>query len=187
MGNMHVWDRADGTLLTLSDNYIPADGSDTEQREPNLIRGGMSGTVWSPGAYSPRSGLFYSTNQRVPGYFEPRADERPEGQFGNVAAVDPVTGDVAWRHRTERPLAGGALVTASDLVFAGRTSGWFDAYDALTGERVWSFRTGAGCNSAPVTYRVDGVQFVAIACGGHGVLDPRGGNALIAFSLAPIP
>ncbi len=184
MGNLHVWDRRDGNLLTLSDNYIPADGSDAEQREPNLIRGGMSGTVWSPGAYSPRTGLFYSTNQRVPGYFEPRVDERPEGEFGNVAAVNPVTGDVPWMRRTDRPLAGGALATASNLVFAGRTSGWFDAYDAVTGETVWSFRTGAGCNSAPVTYLVDGVQYVAIACGGHGVLDPRGGNALIAFSLA---
>jgi glucose dehydrogenase len=82
-------------------------------------------------------------------------------------------------------MAGGALATAGGLVFAGRTSGWFDAYDAETGERRWSFRTGAGCNSGPVTYRVGGRQYVAVACGGHGLLDPQSGDALVAFSLGP--
>lgn len=183
MGIFHVWDRATGELLRVSDNYMPVDETRANGTGPNLIRGGVAGTVWSPGAYSPDTGFFYSTNQRVPGYFEPRGVERNEGEFGNVAAVDPLTGDVVWRTQTERPLAGGAVVTAGGLVFAGRTSGWFDAYDAGTGERVWSFRTGAGCNSAPVTYRLDGVQYVAVACGGHGVLDPNGGNALIVFSL----
>jgi len=184
MGVFHVWDRRDGRLLKVSDNYIPVDETGGGVG-PNLIRGGMAGTVWSPGAYSMDTGLFYSTNQRVPGYFEPRAAERGAGEFGNLAAVDPVSGEVVWRHQTDRPLAGGALVTAGGLVFAGRTSGWFDAYEARTGERVWSFRTGAGCNAAPVTYQISGIQYVAIACGGHGVLDPRGGNALIAFALVP--
>jgi outer membrane protein assembly factor BamB len=101
-----------------------------------------------------------------------------------LSAASPMIG-VAWTHRTERPLAGGTLVTAGGLVFAGRSTGWFDAYDAATGERVWSFRTGAGCNAAPATYRIAGVQHVVIACGGHGNLDPRGGNALIAFALPP--
>jgi alcohol dehydrogenase (cytochrome c) len=185
MGILHVWDRRDGTLLRVSDNYIPVGDAGGPGSGPNLIRGGMAGTVWSPGSYSPETGLFYSSNQHIPGYFEPRDVERAEGEFGNVAAVDPVTGEVAWTHRTERPLAGGTIVTAGGLVFAGRSSGWFDAYDAVSGERVWSFRTGAGCNAAPSTYRAGGVQHVVIACGGHGNLDPRGGNALIAFALTP--
>lgn len=185
MGIFHVWDRSDGRLLTISDNYIPFDETTGEASAPNLVPGGMAGTSWSPGAYSAETGFFYSTSQRVPGYFQPREVERGEGEFGNVAAVDPVSGEVVWRHKTDRPLAGGTLATAGGLVFAGRTSGWFDAYDARTGDRVWSFRTGAGCNSAPITYRIGGVQYVAIACGGHGLLDPRGGNALIAFALTP--
>ncbi len=186
VGNLYVWDRRDGTLLLMSDNYIPVGESVGDGSGPNLIPGGMAGTVWSPGAYSARAGLFFSTNQSVPGYFEPRDEGRdPHEAFGNVAAVDPRTGEVVWSQRTDRPLAGGALATAGGLVFAGRTSGWFDAYDADTGELKWSFRTGAGCNAAPITYQIDGVQYVAIACGGHGVLDPRGGNAIIAFSLPP--
>lgn len=55
----------------------------------------------------------------------------------------------------------------------------------LTGARLWSFRTGAGCNAAPMTYRLAGHQYVAVACGGHGVLDPQGGDAIVSFALAP--
>ncbi len=82
-----------------------------------------------------------------PGYFQPREQARTGERFGNVAAVDPATGRVVWTQRTDLPLAGGVLATAGGLVFIGRTSGWFDAYDARSGERVWTFRTRAGCNT----------------------------------------
>ena len=183
MGNLYVWDRADGRLLQVSDNYMPVEETRGGTAGANLIRGGLAGTVWSPGAYSLETGLFYSTNQRMPGYFQPREEERTGDQYGNVAAVDPRTGAVVWTQRTGTPLAGGALATAGGLVFAGRTSGWFDAYDARSGERLWTFRTGAGCNAAPVTYRANGRQHVAIACGGHGLLDPQSGDAVIAFTV----
>jgi len=185
LGNLYVWERDRGGLLTVSDNTIPVEETRGGKRGANLIRGGLAGTVWSPGAYSFQTGLLYSTNRKIPGYFQPRAEQRSGEQYGNIAAVDPATGEVVWRQRTEKPLAGGALATAGGLVFAGRTSGWFDAYDARTGERLWSFRTGAGCNSAPVTYQLEGRQVVAVACGGHGVLDPQGGDAVVAFALVP--
>ena len=149
--------------------------------EPHSRRGG--GTIWSPGAYSFETGFLYAVNQRVPGYFQPREQARVGERFGNVAAVNPSTGKVMWTQRTEQPLAGGVLATAGGLVFAGRTSGWFDAYDAATGERLWSFRMGAGCNSAPMTYQVGGRQYVALSCGGHGALDPQGGDTVVAFAL----
>ena len=182
LGNLYVWNR-EGELLTVSDNYIPVEQTRGGAAGANLIRGGIAGTVWSPGAYSFDTGFLYATNRRIPGYFEPREQERVGEAFGNIAAVDPATGAVVWKHRTDRPLAGGALATAGGLVFAGRTTGWFDAYDAATGDRLWSFRTGAGCNSAPITYMLDGRQYVAASCGGHGLLDPQGGDAVIAFTL----
>ena len=182
LGNLYVWDRGRGELLGVSDNYVPVEDTRGGKAGANLT--GVAGTVWSPGAYSFQTALLYSTNRRTPDYFEPREKERTGDEYGNIAAVDPVTGEVVWRQRTEKPMAGGALATAGGLVFAGRTTGWFDAYDADTGERLWSFRTGAGCNSAPVTYQVEGRQFVTVACGGHGVLDPQGGDAVVAFTLA---
>ncbi|MGH9163453.1 MAG: pyrroloquinoline quinone-dependent dehydrogenase [Vicinamibacteraceae bacterium] len=185
MGNLYVLARNTGDLVAMSDNYIPLDQTRGGPSGVNLRRGGMAGTLWSPGAYSFDTGLIYSANQYVPGYFQPRHEARGAGQFGNVAAVDPSTGALIWQQRTERPQAGGLLATAGGLVFAGRSAGWFDAYDAATGKRVWSFRVGAGCNSAPVTYRVDGRQYVALSCGGHGTLDPQGGDTVIAFALAP--
>ena len=183
MGNLYVLDREKGTLVTRSDNYIPTEDTVGGAAGSNLNRGGSAGTIWSPGAYSAETQWLYSVNQRIPGYFQPREQARTGERFGNVAAVDPATGRVVWTQRTDLPLAGGVLATAGGLVFIGRTSGWFDAYDARSGERVWTFRTGAGCNSAPMTYQVDGRQYVALSCGGHASLDPQGGDAVIAFAL----
>lgn len=186
MGNFYIWNRRDGKLVSISDNYIPADPTVKVQAGPNLIRGGWSGTNWSPGAYDPQTALFYSANGNTPGYFEPHAIVRPKGAFGNIAAVNGSTGRVAWSYRTALPQVGGTLATAGGLVFAGRTSGWFDAYNARTGDRVWSFRTGASCSAARMTYQTGGVQYVVIACGGHEIYDPQGGDALIAFSLGAV-
>ncbi|MCC7240732.1 MAG: PQQ-binding-like beta-propeller repeat protein [Acidobacteria bacterium] len=183
MGNLYVLDADTGALVTRSDNYMPVEGTVGGAAGSNLIRGGVAGTIWSPGAYSVQTGLLYSVNQRIEGYFLPRDEARGKERFGNVAAVSPQTGKVIWTHKTDQPLAGGVLATAGGLVFAGRTSGWFDAYDAATGDRLWSFRTGAGCNSAPMTYQVAGRQYVALSCGGHGSLDPQGGDTVVAFAL----
>jgi len=175
LGNFYTWTRNDGRLLKVSDNYVPVDGT----------KGGIAGTVWSPGAYDPNRRVAYAMSQIIPGYFERRDEKRTQTQGGNIAAVSPESGQVLWQQRFNEPLSGGVLVTSGGLVFAGRSSGWFDAYSAETGAKLWSFRTGAGCNSAPITYRLGGQQFVAVSCGGHGVLDPQGGDAVFAFSLAP--
>ena len=183
MGNLYVLDADTGALVTRSDNYMPVAGSVGGVAGSNLIRGGVAGTIWSPGAYSAATGLLYAVNQRIEGYFLPRDEPRGSDRFGSVVAVSPQTGKVVWTSRTDEPLAGGVLATAGGLVFAGRTAGWFEAYDAATGERLWSFRTGAGCNSAPMTYQLEGRQYVALSCGGHGSLDPQGGDTVVAFAL----
>jgi glucose dehydrogenase len=183
MGNLYVFDRQRGTLLKVSDNYNPIEETIGGKAGANLIRGGSSGSGWSPAAFSPRTGLVYLTSQWAPDYLQPRDKERRGGEYGNLSAIDPMTGAVVWTERLDKPTVGGVIATAGGLIFMGRATGWFDAYDDKTGKRLWSFRTGAGCNAAPVTYRVQGRQHVAISCGGHGVRDPAGGDAVIAFTL----
>jgi alcohol dehydrogenase (cytochrome c) len=59
----------------------------------------------------------------------------------------------------------GTLTTAGELVFFGDDAGSFDAVEARTGRALWHFNTGQNMHASPMSYAVDGVQFVAIAAG----------------------
>jgi quinohemoprotein ethanol dehydrogenase len=66
---------------------------------------------------------------------------------------------------------GGTLATGGGLVFQGTGGGQFNAYNSATGEMLWSFYAGVGINAAPMTYAVDGVQYVAILVGYGGTIN----------------
>ena len=106
-----------------------------------------------------------------------------EKQWGRLAAVNIDTGKVAWKFDTEQPLIGGVLATAGDLVFNGEGNGCFNALDAKDGKKLWSFNCGAGVNAPPVSYMVNGKQYVAMGCGGNTQLDFKRGNSLFVFAL----
>ena len=80
-------------------------------------------------------------------------------------------------------MIGGALTTAGNLVFAGEGNGNFNAYNATTGEKLWSFQAGAGVNSAPMSFTLDGKQYIAVAAGGNFQLNYKLGDALLVFAL----
>lgn len=80
-------------------------------------------------------------------------------------------------------MIGGALATAGNLVFTGEGNGHFNAYDARTGKRLWTFQAGAGCNAPPVTYMLDGKQYIAVGCGGNFQLSYPLGDAVLVFAL----
>jgi alcohol dehydrogenase (cytochrome c)/quinohemoprotein ethanol dehydrogenase len=90
------------------------------------------------------------------------------GTRGHLAAWDPVAQKEVWRVQYEHPWTGGALATAGDLVFAGSGSGEISAYKADTGSKLWSGETQAGVLAAPMTYEVNGEQYVAIEVGYGG-------------------
>ncbi len=73
-----------------------------------------------------------------------------------------------WRVQYEHPWTGGVLATAGDLVFAGSGSGEISAYKADTGAKLWTGETQAGVLAAPMTYEVNGEQYVAIEVGYGG-------------------
>jgi quinoprotein glucose dehydrogenase len=123
--------------------------------------------------------------------------------WGTLTAVDLASGEKRWEipFGTTRDMApfpfwvdwglpsmGGPIVTASGLVFIGASMDDFlRAYDAESGEELWSVRLPAGGQATPLTYRrAGGRQFVVIAAGGHGSLGTTPGDSLLAFAL-PVP
>jgi glucose dehydrogenase len=106
-----------------------------------------------------------------------------EAQYGTFTAIDLNTGKVAWQNKMDQPMMGGSLATAGGLVFTGEGNGRFDAFDARTGKLLWHFTGGAGCNSAPVSYMLDGTQYIAVACGGNFHLSYKLGDAVLVFAL----
>ncbi len=200
LGFFYAWDRRTGELIRRSDNYVPhIDLFTVPDSDGVLIAPGIfGGTNWSPGAHNRETGYVYSTSMHWPMLFYVKSEPFEEGswytsggtrrppnaeRWGVVVALDPASGDVVWEHRSTLPLIGGVLTTAGGLVFAGLSDGSFDAWDAASGEHLWQFDTETGCNAAPMTYELDGRQYVAVACGGNSRVGSPPGDALMVFSL----
>lgn len=87
---------------------------------------------------------------------------------GFLAAWDPVTQKEVWRVQHATAWNGGLLSTAGDLIFQGRADGQFAAYNAATGELLWESPVHVGIIAAPVSYRVDGEQYISVVAGWGG-------------------
>ena len=173
------------------------------------IGGGRS---WNHASYSPRTGLLYQTGiewcqeviveheDPVPGetfmggLFELKPT--PSGDQGShFSAFNPLTGEKKWSYAYKYPLLASALATGGDLVFTGDPEGDFIAFDANNGNKLWTFNTGSGHRGSPVTYAVDGTQYIAVPTGWGsavaGILpqiwpeteDFPGGSTLFVFAL----
>ena len=102
---------------------------------------------------------------------------------GTLSAINPADGKIQWQLKSSLPVMSGALATAGGVVFTGESNGDFIALDAKSGKRLWRFATGAGVNAPPITYRVGGRQYVAVAAGGHALFKFPLGDAVIGFAL----
>jgi alcohol dehydrogenase (cytochrome c) len=118
-----------------------------------------------------------------------------DGKMGRIEAINLETKKVVWIDRQRAPIASAMLATAGRLVFCGAQNRQFTAYDAETGKALWQVGLNATPSSYPITYGVDGKQFVAVVSGGGGPLDaggaslapefdnPAGGTTLWIFKL----
>jgi alcohol dehydrogenase (cytochrome c)/quinohemoprotein ethanol dehydrogenase len=88
----------------------------------------------------------------------------------HLLAWDPVAQKEVWRVEQGAIGSGGTLTTAGNLVFQGNRNGTFDAFNAATGEKVWSFEAQTGVIAAPVSYEIEGEQYVAVLAGWGGIL-----------------
>ena len=113
------------------------------------------------------------------------ASSQNEGEsWGTLSALDLANGGrMAWQVKTDEPLIGGVLATAGGLVFAGAGKGLFAAFDSATGQRLWQHQCDAGVNAPPISYAIDGRQYVAVAAGGNALFGFKQGDSLAVFAL----
>ena len=144
--------------------------------------------TWHSMAYSPQTGLVYLPIHGTPFIFGKPAKYNPvkmatnvgsdfsgnagldpkwvhDNTYGRLIAWDPVNQKEVWRVERAGQANGGALATAGGLVFQGTGSGEFTALDAATGQQLWSAATQTGVVAAPMSYAIDGEQYVAIMVG----------------------
>lgn len=157
------------------------------------IPGHGGGADWNHQSFSHSTGLMYTGFGYVAAAHsltESSNGLRAPGEYmtGGIVAVDPSTNRVRWKKRMPYSLAhgNGILTTGSNLLFIGQPDGNLLALDARNGEELWRFQTGAAISASPISYEIDGEQYIAIYAGGTGIpygnSAPRGDN-LWAFKL----
>lgn len=200
-GWLYVLDRRNGRLLYKSEAFVPQSNLFKRPTAEGVVisPGGAGGASWSPLSYDARTGLVYVPALHMPIRYTvreiPATADKPALRYtalepvdgprwGTLSAIDTrERGKIRWQVKTPDPLVGGVLATAGDVLFAGEGNGNFSAFHARTGERLWQFDCGAGVNAPPVTYRIDGKQYVAVAAGGNALFGFKQGETVIAFAL----
>ena len=157
--------------------------------------GPLGGHNWQPMAFNPDTGLVYipaqemlfvyshdkdfeynpktwNTGQQIEMTYLPKNPDElamvDKATFGYLLAWDPIAQKEVWREQYQRPWSGGLLSTAGDLVLQGTSDGRFIAFDASSGEILWSVDTGQGIIAPPITYMIDEEQYIAIQVGYGG-------------------
>ncbi len=218
-GVVYTLDRETGEFLwarpTITQNVIShidgASGAVTENPELIFTGAGQQvltcphasgGKDWEAGAYSPLTNTMYFPLRNVCAQMIAEGPEstsiyainwRPEiapgtDQVGAVWAISAETGETAWVHE-QRAATMSLVTTGGGLVFGGDVNGRFRAFDQETGEVLWEVNLGSSVSGFPITYAVDGRQYVAVSTGTQRFvnltpeLTPSQGNNLFVFAL----
>jgi alcohol dehydrogenase (cytochrome c) len=171
------------------DVQVYAPGSHGMRGEPpsKVCPSHSGGKNWQPSAYNPELGLLFIpsiegcdsiVNAEQKSFVDQGGTVKPRERFGggntknlqprrygSIKSVDPATGEIKASVKMTYPNYGGVVATAGNLVFIGQVDGTLYAYDARTLKEVWSFNAGTGINAPPITYSVNGKQYIAILMG----------------------
>ena len=201
VGWFYVHDRRTGELIYKSEPFVPQENlfARPTKEGVRIAPGAVGGSNWTPASFNPQSGLVYVGASHIPIRYSiseiPAKDGKPalrystlepieEPNWGTLTAISTrEKGRIRWQKKLENPMVGGVLATAGNLVFAGEGNGFLSAFDAESGTNLWQFQCGAGVNAPPISYEVDGVQYVAVAAGGNAIFGYKQGGALIVFAL----
>jgi alcohol dehydrogenase (cytochrome c) len=140
------------------------------------------GRNYDHSSYSPRTKFWYNIGWEICNAIKPEKLPIIEGQplfggsmefkppadkpaYGHINAFDPLTGERKWRYNTRYMNVASLLATGGDLVFSGDVLGEMFALDATTGTKLWNFNVGAGMSGSPISYSVNGRQYIAMPTG----------------------
>jgi alcohol dehydrogenase (cytochrome c) len=202
-GFFYVVDRTNGKLISATSyakvswstskdamgRPVP-DKAGAPTLEGNRVCPGAAGaTNWMSPTYDPQTKLFYVTAREQCDIFAtaPQPYEAGHAYYGSayfpndeaqpfwgaLRALDPATGNLKWEWKHASPTWAGVLSTAGGLVFTGDAEGNFIALEAASGKVLWHFQCGASVYSSPMSFAIDGKQYVAVAAG----------SALFTFAL----
>ena len=160
----------------------PTFGTTSKKNTENICPAAIGFKDQQPSAYSPQTKLFYVPTNNICMDYEGvevkysagqpyvgaivRMYPGPDQARGAFVAWDPTNGTKRWEIKENLAAYGGALATASGLVFYGTMEGWLKAVDATTGTLLWKFKTPSGIIGNPMTYIApDGKQYVAVLSG----------------------
>jgi quinohemoprotein ethanol dehydrogenase len=161
--------------------------------------GPQGGDNWEPSSYSQETNMFYvcSALQTIGvqsanlGFVQGKgfagigaiAGIGYNESSGTLTAINATDGSVAWQKTWPDSCYSGTVSTAGNVVFVGRNSGELQAYDATSGDMLWSFQTGAGANDTATVFEQDGKQYVAFLSAGNSLVASAHGDSLWLFSL----
>jgi alcohol dehydrogenase (cytochrome c) len=183
-----------GTSFVKTNWYTGFDEKGRPMRAPGILPtdagtlvypGNQGGTNWYNSSFSPVTGLFYIPAWEHSSSLYKKGEELPEfhdGQsfvgispgrtqttddvFSSIIAMDPKTNTRKWTFRlSAASTEGGVLTTASNMLFAGGRDGQFVALDATSGKLLWETNLGPSVSAGPMSYMVNGKQYISIQCG----------------------
>ena len=170
--------KPDGTLVGRRDL--------AEGKHTNLCPAIAGGISWNAGSYSPQTGLFYKVGYewcidlevvKTTPILEPMAQlnigaefkfvpaKGEDRMYAHVDARDPITGKVTWTKRMDVPPHASLLTTGGGLLFVPGAEGILRAWDAKTGNELWTHNNGQGHNGGIISYMAKGKQYVAVMTG----------------------
>jgi len=202
-GFFYVIDRTNGKLLNATSyakvswssakdalgRPVPDKSASPTPEGNKVCPGAFGATNWMSPTYDPQTRLFYVTAREQCDIFSTAPQSYDAGHayygsayfpndeaqpfWGALRALDPATGKLKWEWKHNSPSWAGVLSTAGGLVFTGDAEGNVIALDAASGKLLWHFQCGSSVFAAPMSFEINGKQYVAVAAG----------SALFAFGL----